>query len=686
MDLIMPDRFPASTRVPHLLHGGDYNPEQWIDSPEVWDQDMRLMKLAGVNIVSLGIFSWAMLEPEEGRFEFGWMDTILDKLAANGIAVNLATPTGAKPNWMAAKYEEIRRCEPNGRRDPQQARHNHCYTSPVYRAKATLINTKLAERYGKHPALVMWHISNEYGGECHCPLCKAAFRRWLQNRYASLDALNHAWWTTFWSHRYTDWSQIEAIDSGVHGLVLDWKRFVSDQTADFMRHEIEPLKRITPEVPVTTNLMGTYPVLNYWKLAEVCDVVSWDSYPEWHVGDLFDMAHGPAFAHDLTRSLKHKPFLLMESTPSQVNWNKVSPLKRPGVHRLTSLQAVAHGSDAVMYFQWRKSRGSYEKFHGAVVDHVGHENTRVFGEVAALGGTLKKLDAVVGGVTDAKAAVIYDWENRWAIDSEAGPQNQHKAYEHTCRQWHRPLWQRGVTVDVNDMVQDLSPYQLVIAPMLYMLRPGVAERLESFVQRGGTLVTTYFTGMVDQSDLCFLGGFPGPLRKLLGIWAEETDALPEGATQSVEATAKGAAFGLSGSYQAMHFADLVHVEAATCEVLATYGSDFYQGRPAATVNRVGKGRAIHIAARTEQRLLDDVANKLIDSLALPTALKTTPPTGVSVQRRGEGKDAHLFLMNFSEREQKVTLDAGNYVDIETSAKHTKIVALPAYASFVLLHE
>ncbi len=679
----MPHRFPSATKVSHLLHGGDYNPEQWIDHPEVWDQDMRLMRLAGVNIVSLGIFSWAMLEPEEGRFEFGWMDTILDKLAANGIAANLATPTGAKPNWMAAKYEEVRRCDASGQRQPQQGRHNHCFTSPVYRERTTIINTKLAQRYGKHPALAMWHISNEYNGECHCPLCKAAFRQWLQRRYQSLDALNHAWWTSFWSHHYADWAQIDAIDGGVHGLVLDWKRFVSDQTADFMRHEIQPLKKFTPDVPVTTNFMGIYPPLNYWKLAPLCDVISWDAYPGWHNEELEQTAQTTAFAHDLNRSFKRKPFLLMESTPSQVNWQEVSPLKRPGVHRLASLQAVAHGGDAVMYFQWRKSRGSCEKFHGAVVDHVGHEHTRVFGDVAALGNTLARLDDVVGTPTNAQAAIIFDWENRWAIDAEAGPRRSHKDHDLTCRAWYEPLWRQGVGVDVIDMDQDLAHYKLVIAPMLYMLRPGVAQRLEAFVASGGTLITTYFTGLVDESDLCFLGGFPGPLRKLLGIWHEETDALPQRLTQSIVANAHGAELGLTGSYEAMHFADLIHVESDACRVLATYGADFYAGQPAVTLNRVGKGQAIHVAARSQQRLIDDLVGGLIASLKLLTALKTAPPVGVNVQRRGQGKGSHLFLMNFTHQAQQVTLDPGAHTNAEDQSTVSGSVELPPFGSLVL---
>ncbi len=428
------DHGPIHPKCPHMLHGGDYNPEQWIDTPGVWDEDMRLMKLAGCNAMSVGIFSWAMLEPEEGVFAFDWMDRVMDNLAANDAYAVLATPSGAKPAWLGHTYPEVRRVTPEGRRQPQAGRHNHCPTSPVYRDKITGINTRLAERYKDHPALLVWHVSNEYGGECFCDLCWAAFRSWLQARYGTLDALNRAWWTTFWSHRYTDWEQIDTLDRSVHGLMLDWKRFVTDQTVDFFRCESAPLRRITPDIPVTVNMMGLYPGLNYWKFAPHVDVISWDSYPRWHSQpDDSQIASSIAFVHDINRSLKRgKPFMLMESTPSMTNWMAVGRPKRPGMHRLSSLQAVAHGSDTIQYFQWRKSRGSTEKFHGAVVDHVGHEHTRVFQDVADLGRILAQLDPVVGTSVAPEVAILYDWENRWALEAACGPRNQDKNYPETC--------------------------------------------------------------------------------------------------------------------------------------------------------------------------------------------------------------------------------------------------------------
>ena len=430
---------PINEKCPHFLHGGDYNPDQWMNVPGIWEEDMRLMKLANCNAMSVGIFAWAVLEPEEGRFEFGWLDRIMDMIAENGGYVVLATPSGARPAWLAQKYPEVLRVQANRQRILFGGRQNHCFTSPVYREKCSIINRKLAERYKDHPALLVWHVSNEYSGECHCELCQKAFREWLKRKYDNdLDKLNEQWWTSFWSHTYTDWEQIQSPaphgESRVHGHNLDWKRFVTDQTVDFIKNEIAPLKEITPNIPVTTNLMGTYPGLDYWKIAPVLDVISWDIYPTWHSPQNdAELACRIGFLHDLNRSFKGgKPFMLMESTPSITNWHPVAKLKRPGMHLLASMQAVAHGSDTVQYFQWRKSRGSNEKFHGAVVDHCGHENTRVFRDVAEVGSVLKKLDPVIGTTVNAEVAVIYDWENNWAIEDAEGPRKDKKNYQQTC--------------------------------------------------------------------------------------------------------------------------------------------------------------------------------------------------------------------------------------------------------------
>ena len=676
---------PINPRFPQMLHGGDYNPDQW--SADVWREDMRLMKLANCNAMSVGIFAWTRLEPEEGRFDFSWLDEVMDLLAENGGYAVLATPSGARPAWMSAKYPEVLRVNNMRQRILHGERHNHCMTSPVYREKVQTINHKLAERYKDHPALLVWHISNEYGGECHCDLCQAAFRDWLRKKYDNdLDKLNHAWWAAFWSHTYTAWEQIESPspigEMNLHGLNLDWKRFTTDQTIDFYNCEIQPLRALTPDVPITTNFMGLYTGLNYPRFAQAVDVVSWDSYPVWHAsGSDAQLAAAIAFVHDQNRSMKGgKPFMLMESVPSATNWSPVPKLKRPGMHRLSSLQAVAHGSDSVQYFQWRKSRGSAEKFHGAVVDHVGHEHTRVFQDVAEVGADLRKLAPVVGASVKPDVAIIYDWENRWAIDDMQALGRDRRKYAETCIEHYRPFWSRGIPVDVIPEWADFAGYKLLVAPMLYMLQPGVAERIRQFVADGGTLVTTYWSGLVDENDLTFLGGWPGGgLREVLGIWDEETDTIAPDERNSVAMTG-GNPLGLAGSYESRDYFALIHAEGA--EVLATYTDDFYAGRPALTVNRYGQGMAYYMASRGETRFLDDFYGKLAADLNLLRALPVDLPQGVTAQLREDGENRFIFVMNFNPQPVSVPLD-GTYTGMLTGQPVTGALDLPAYGIEVL---
>ena len=671
---------PISKEIPKMLHGADYNPEQWKKYPEVLEEDIRLMKEANCNVMSIGMFSWSSLEPEEGVFTFDFLDQLLDKLYQNGIYVFLATPSGARPAWMSEKYPEVLRVQANRVRNLHGMRHNHCYTSPVYREKVTIINTKLAERYSNHPAVIGWHISNEYGGDCHCPLCQEAFRNWLKEKYQTLENLNDAWWTTFWSHTFTSWSQLESPsphgESMVHGMNLDWRRFVTDQTLDFYRHEIKPLKAVNPDLPVTTNFMEAFEGLNYAKFAQDLDVVSWDSYPTWHdTQDESELAAFIGMNHDMFRSLKDgQPFLLMESTPSLTNWQPISKLKKPGMHALSSLQAVAHGSDSVQYFQWRKSRGSSEKFHGAVVDHVGHENTRVFQEVKELGEYLGKLDDIVGTTVKAEVAIIFDTENRWAVKDAQGPRNAGVHYERTVREHYQAFWEQGIPVDIIDSEKDLSKYKVVVAPMLYMVRSGVGEAMEQFVKNGGTLVATYWTGIVDENDLTFLTGFPGPLRKTLGIWSEEIDALYDEERRTIEMIGNND-LGIVGEFEARELGDLIHLEGA--KALAVYKDDFFAGRPALTVNEFGKGKAYYIASRNEHAFHQSFYRKLADQLALKRALNSVLPKGVSAQVRTDGEKEFIFVMNFSDQKKQVQLNE-EFIELLTEKKVSGRLELSEY--------
>ncbi len=673
---------PLMKGIHALLHGGDYNPEQWLrQKDEIWKKDMELARKAGINTLTVGIFSWAHLEPEEGKYDFTWLDEVMDMLSENGIAAILATPSGARPPWLAQKYPEVLRVNNERKHHLYGGRHNHCLTSPVYRQKVAVINEQLALRYGKHPALKMWHISNEYSGECHCPQCQKAFQAWLQKRYGTIENLNDAWWNQFWAHRFSSFDQIESPTSPSwlgenenHGQKLAWRRFSSQQHCDFYINETAPLKRITPDIPCTTNLMSTYPGIDYFALGKLLDRSSWDNYPVW-TGTEQDAQTGSftAFNHDLMRGVGGgKPFLMMESSPGPVNWQQVNALRRPGTVLLQGLQAVAHGSDSVQYFQFRKSRGSFEKFHGAVVDHVGNGDTRAYRDVVQVGEALKALKEVAGSAPENKIALVYDWENRWALeDARFGLVD--KGYEKTVRTHHTALYNSGLGVDIIDQTADLSKYRIVSAPMCYMLREGFAAKVNDFVKAGGTFVLTYVSGYVNEEDLCFLGGFPGPLMDVAGLWAEEVDALFPGTKNSFVWQGK--------SYEAMDFCELTHVK--TARALAAYGQEFYSGMPALTENSFGAGRCYYIAARTGEDFLKDFY-RYVAKEANVMPLMENIPQGIGVAKRvGEDGREFLFVMNFLPEEKTATL-AGNWLDMLTGRAVSGETSLAPRSTLVLI--
>ena len=652
----MAQRFaPATPKFPHMLHGGDYNPEQWLDQPEVLEEDIRLFRKAHINCVSLGIFSWAKLEPEEGVYDFGWLDEIIDRLYANGIYTVLATPSGARPQWLAQKYPEVLRVRPDGLRNFYGHRQNHCYTSPLYREKVTQIDTRLAEHYANHPAVILWHISNEFGGECHCELCQAAFREWVQKKYGTLDKLNHAWWANFWSHTYTDWSQVHSPspvgETSVHGLDLDWRRFVTHQTVDFMKTEIAAVKAVNPDIPVTTNMMTMYTYeLNYFAFRDALDVISWDNYPEWHnpyMGNE-EVAKDCAMTHDMMRSLQKKPFLLMECTPNATNWQGVSKLKKPGMHQLSVIEAVAHGADSGQYFQLRQSRGSCEKFHSAVISNTGTENTRTFREVTDIGAVLEQLsDRVYGSGTPAETAILFDTENKWALDKCQGPRNIGLDYFGNIRRNYSYFWKNGINVDIIDSTFDLSGYKLVIAPMLYLFRDGIQEKLRRFVRDGGTLVTTCFTGVVNDTDLSFLGeATEDKLSDVLGLWVEEVDSLYD--CESNRTTWNGK------SYSLKELCEICHP--TTCETLAVYETDFYAGKPVLTKNQFGKGVAYHVSASADTDFFHALYAKLAAACDLTYAIRTAVPDGISLTWRQSDTEKLVFVQNFGDSAAAVQLD------------------------------
>ena len=486
-----------------LLHGGDYNPEQWLDRPDILAQDIELMKKARVNTVTLGVFSWSALEPQEGMYTLDWLADIIHNLYANGIRTILATPSAARPAWLAHKYPEVRRVRADRVRELYNRRQNYCYTSPLYRDKVRRIDQKLAQRFGNDPAVILWHISNEMGGDCHCELCQAEFRRWLQARYGSLQALNKAWNARLWSHDYTAWEQIESPapqgENAVQALALDWKRFVSDRHIDFLKFERDTVKELAPGAKFTANMMYRFDGIDYFKMAKEIDVASWDNYPTWHkpTETVEETALDTAMMHDLFYSMKGKPILLMESSPSFTNWQPISKQKKPGIAELAALQTVAHGADSVLYFQWRASRGAEEKFHGAVVGHDGRQDARAFTETVQVGEKLEKLSEITAVQREKQALIVHDWQNKWALEGSCGPRNAGLGYWDELKRHYNALARAGIAVEFGDETADLTGYRLVVVPMLYLLTDAFAKKLCDFAQSGGTIVVTYWTGVVD---------------------------------------------------------------------------------------------------------------------------------------------------------------------------------------------
>ncbi len=668
----------VNKEYPHFLHGGDYNPEQWIETKEIWDKDMELMQEANCNEMTVGIFSWAILEPKEGEYDFSFLDEIIEKIYKNGGRVVLATPSASRPRWMAEKYPEVLRVNEYGQRFGFSHRHNHCFSSPFYREKVAQINEKLARRYGKHPAVLAWHISNEYGGECFCPLCKNAFRDYLKKRYHNdIKELNCAYWSTFWSHNFDSFEQIEPptplTDESVLGLILDWRRFVSYQTLDFMKAEVRAVKKFSPELPITTNMMPAFRDLNYNEFDEVLDVASWDSYPDWHAPEGVYPAYRTAFWHDYFRALKDRPFMLMESAPGLTNWKPYNKLKRPNMDVLASLQAVAHGGDTVQYFQWRKCRGNVEKFHGAVVDHAGRSDTRVFQEVRKTGEILKKIDEIAGTTVNARVAILFDWENMWALETCQGFQLNDKKYEETCVAYYQPFWKRGIAVDVIGRQKDFSRYDLVVAPMLYMADEKMIGKIADFVKNGGTFYATYMLGMVNETDLCYLGGFPAKeLKEVFGIWNEEIDTFyPD---------ERGAVLLEETAYSTKDYAEIIHVK--TASVLARYEKDFYKGFPAYTVNEYGKGKAYYQAFRDTGEFKDKAIENILKVLGIKGCIEGELPDGVSAHTRTDGETTYLFVENYTQDEIDNIPLGDTYENMLTGEK-TCCVHLKAYDICVL---
>ena len=667
-------------KIPALLHGGDYNPDQWLDRPDILEEDIKMMKKAGVNTATVGVFSWSALEPQEGNFQFGWLHDIMDKLYENGIYTVLATPTGARPAWMDEKYPSVLRVEKDGRRNHHSGRHNHCMSSLEYRALVEKMDTKLAQEFGSHPGLILWHISNELGGECYCDSCKKRFQEYLREKYHNnIEELNKQWWTSFWSRRFDSFEQIEPpYDNGEHsilGLNLDWKRFNSWNIKDYLAFERRILKKYTPQIPATANFMKLFEQLDYVDLAKEIDIISWDGYPSWNndYETPADTAAELSFDHAVMRSLKKdKPFMLMESTPSLVNWHSVNKLKRPGILRASSIQTIGCGSDTVQYFQWRKGRGAAEQFHGAVVDHLGRDDTRVFKEVSEVGELLKKLAPVTGSRVASKAAVLFDWSNRWAIKDMQGMARDTKKYEKEVRKFYNIHLKKGINADIVFPLEDLSSYSLVVLPMYYAVSKEAGAWLKEYVKNGGTVVATYLTAYVNENTLAYLGGFPGAgLGEVFGLYAEELDTLYP--TDSNAVLMKDGNKAIVKDY-----CELIKLTGA--EVLGTYESDFYAGMPAVTVHSYGNGKAYYIGARMEEEDLIKFFTPIWSECGIK---EKELPEGVEyLTRTAEDGSTFDFYVNYNAMPVTVQLSKDGTNLLNGEAVSGKVEILPFNAVVV----
>ncbi|MGV9282234.1 beta-galactosidase [Streptomyces sp. NPDC003730] len=654
----MPDLSDATGG--RILYGGDYNPEQWPE--ETWPEDVRLMRAAGVNSVTLGVFSWSKLEPRPGVHDFAWLDRLMDLMHASGIGVVLATPTASPPPWLGRLHPETLPRDEDGRTEWWGGRQHFSHSSTVYRRHAAAITEALAARYAHHPALTLWHVNNEYCTYDHGDEAADRFRRWLRDRYATLDALNTAWGTAFWSQGYGDWAEILPARR-THYLknpaqVLDFRRFTSDMLLECYTAERDIVRRHSPHIPVTTNFMPLWAGQDAWRWAEEEDVVSVDLYPD--PRDPSGAQHG-ALVQDMTRSQARGPWMLMEQAAGPVNWRGVNHPKPRGLHRLWSLQAVARGADAVCHFQWRQSRQGAEKFHSGMVSHAG-EQGRTYQEVRQLGADLARIAPhVAGAAVPADVAVLHDWHSWWAGDQEARPSRE-VDYPDILGAWHRALWRAGLTTDFAHPGHDLTGYRLVVVPQLYLLTDAAVDNLLAHVHGGGTLVCGFLTGVADEDDRVRPGAMDARLRELFGIRTlHEWWPLEPGEGAACEG-------GLRGTL----WSEELEPDGTADETLAYEGGEL-DGLPAV----LRKGRAWYVSTLPEPDALRALLARVAADAGVRPVLDGLPD-GVEAVRRG----ALLFLLNHG-REPVTFHLTGTHHDLLTETTVTGRITLGRHGAAVL---
>ena len=665
----MPETTPRG--LTRLAFGGDYNPEQWPES--VWQEDVRLMREAGVTLVSVGIFSWALLEPSPGTYDFGWLDRLLDLLHEHGIRVDLGTPTVVPPVWFYRAHPEALPVTAEGVRYEFGSRAAICHSNDDYRRAAASITRKLAERYGDHPALAMWHVHNEYGvpvSACYCASCAAHFRRWLATTYGTVDAVNEAWGTAFWGQRYGDLEDINPprlTPAAVNpAQALDYKRFADATMRENFRMERDILHRLSPGVPVTTNFMTALSQcdsVDSWAWGREVDRVTNDHYL---ITDGRRTHVNLAMAADLTRSVAGgAPWLLLEHSTSGVNWQLRNPAKAPGQMARNSLAHVARGSEGALFFQWRQSRRGAEKFHSAMVPHGGTD-TRVWREVVELGASVEALSEIRGTRTEADVAMLWDWHSWWAQNLDWRPSVDHEARERADA-FYEALYDRHLTVDFAHPEADVSRYPLVVVPALYLMTEAAGRNLKAYVENGGTLVVSYFSGIVDEHDAVHEGAYPGPLRDVLGLTVEEFSPLLPG--ERVRVT------GPDGTELAADvWTEFVVPRGA--ETVLTYADGLAAGLPAVTRHRLGEGTAWYVSTRLGTDGLATVLARAAEDAGISP--RDDLPHDVEVVRRSGDSGRFLFAINHSGADAKVPLETPG-TELLTGERAAGRLAVPAGA-------
>ena len=659
---------PLAGQQERIWYGGDYNPDQWPE--EVWDDDVRLMKKAGVNLVSVGIFSWAKIETSEGVYDFDWLDRIIDKLGEAGIAVDLASATASPPMWLTQAHPEVLRKDYRGDVCQPGARQHWRPTSPVFREYALKLCRAMAEHYKGNPYVVAWHVSNEYG--CHNRFdysedAEHAFQQWCEERYGTIDAVNDAWGTAFWAQRMNDFSEIvppRFIGDGNFmnpGKLLDFKRFSSDALKAFYIAERDTLAEITPDLPLTTNFMvsASGSVLDYDDWGDEVDFVSNDHYfipGEAHLDEL-------AFSASLVDGIARKdPWFLMEHSTSAVNWREINYRKEPGQLVRDSLAHVAMGADAVCYFQWRQSKAGAEKFHSAMVPHAG-EDSAVFRDVCELGADLNKLsdEGILGSrLAKSRVAVVFDYESEWATEHTATP-TQHVHHVDEPLAWFRALAAQGVTADVVPVRGAWDDYEMVVLPSVYLLSEETTRRVRDYVVGGGRLVVTYYTGISDEKDHVWLGGYPGSIRDVVGVRVEEFMPMGDDFTGVPDRLE------LSNGAVAHDIADVIGSVDGTATVLETFKDDPWtgmDGAPAIVAHTFGEGRSVYVGARLGRDGIALSLPEILDSLGMAEAGGND---GRVLHVEREGADGSRFVFSFNRTHETVRVPVEGEVVVSSFA-------------------